>query len=270
MQKFKFGQTIRRLRRTKTSVAKRTFELIRLIVWATLDQKVGREARRADNARQAGLFAQLASGNASNREQKLIIEFADHDALEALLMGPSASELLKMLREKIPEFQYLIAIVDFLIRAQQQKLDAKLRTGAFAVQFAIKHNEKCQRDFGTSKVTQLWEKYAPSAPIIYAAALLLKEQDDFRADNPVVAYESIKRFCADERRLALFLGYASYAAKVLPSSKVFKMALGHVDPIAPPLQPFSADELSSIAAGIASSSTQHFQRVSLQLEPAPL
>jgi hypothetical protein len=248
-----------------------TWALAQLLAWTILDQRPGKRgpkkaARDAPslpkiqtrNAQQAGRItmaylldrhlrrAMSGSGTDDQTIKSMLALFFQFGGFATALEGPGAKDLVYDARQANRELKYVYMIVDYMCRYKKHGRDEE-KFNIESAKFFIELSEEAGH--GISKISKIWEKYKNAAPYIYATRRFLS----FRPQGAILPNEVMdwfERFTSDQGRLSRFVGRAAYAADILSANarNVRRHDFTEVERIAPPIRPFSQEEIDIITS----------------------
>jgi hypothetical protein len=232
------------------------FHLGRCLAWAFLDQQKGDRSKRKNRARNARHVGRILLGRKihpiivkshnrrlSNTEKKLLAKFEAFGGIHGLLTTPTPDALVSTFRENEKYTRTVHQLVVYLCQAENIGLPKNRRTIKAATEHLIANVRG--EAHSSSKITQAWEKYAPSAALIYAAYIFWPHISDCCAsesksvsDLTKLVRSSLKRLSESPDDVRRFIGYASYAAQVIRQTNISKAFTGSfvkAKPVKPPM-----------------------------------
>jgi hypothetical protein len=251
----------------------RPWALARLLAWAIVDQRPGkrppnkqqhgstRRKIRTIGAKQAGHVAlgylldrQLwprQGGSDIDMETvgPMLILFRECGGFAASSKGWGTKGLLYDVTQANRELGYIYRIVDYMCRYNKYD-DTKVKFDIeSAKSFVELFAHEGQATYGMSKISKIWETYKNAAPYIFASYRFFSFQLRGKiAPDKVIDW--LEKFTSDQERLTRLLGRAAYAADIL-AGKARNVRQGDfkgIDRIAPPMRPFSEEELAIISS----------------------
>jgi hypothetical protein len=144
-----------------------------------------------------------------------------------------------MFKSNQKDVEYVVAIVDYLLRSDAYPEDALPST----IEDAKGYVWKCVEEYGVSKISRIWEDYKLVAPYLYALHLERSFQPS-RVEHVEDVIDWTFSFVKAPRRLERFLGHASYAMDVLKGFARDQRERDVVDVrrVKPPLRRFTDDD----------------------------
>jgi hypothetical protein len=176
--------------------------------------------------------------------------------LTAIANAPPSDALIKIFKSSQKDVEYVVRIVEYLLRSDAYPEDAMPSTIEDAKGFVWKWVE----EYGVPKISRIWEDYKLVAPYLYALHL----ERSFRPSKVEHVEEVIDwalSFVKTPWRLERFLGHASYAMDVLKGlarDQREKDFVG-VRRVKPPLRRFT-DEDKHISASIDRTDPDYYGR----------
>lgn len=236
------------------------WEVFRLLAWAFLDQKTGKQPRDARNARHVGHiilskrlhghWRDVENGSINDDLRKLLVMYRRFGGIKRGITTPTPRTLMQRFKKVEAETRIVFQIVDYLCRV---KGDESLGGPKFTINFAKHFVEKVQnppsdqKPYGNSKISKIWEKYAPSAAVVYAAYRMMPSLGN--AESPKQISLWLREMSAEPHTVRRLIGYAAYAADVLAEMAVRKVFIKSFQ-VAPreqfSLEPFSIQERDAI------------------------
>jgi hypothetical protein len=255
-----------------------TWALARLLAWAIADQpgpkKRAKEARdpagepkrrrkiRTANAKLAG---QITLANLLNRHvsrgrngsekykeklQLMLALFMGCGGFASCFKGWGAQSLLHEVKDANRRLGYVYRIVDFMCRYRQRS-EVPENDPKFTIEGAKSFVEMCAHEddasYGLSKISKIWERYRKAAPYIFAVYRYFSFRLD-RAESIDEIIDWLEKFASDQERLTRVLGRAAYASDILTGKgrNVRQSDFRNIERLAPPMRPFSEEELAII------------------------
>ncbi len=210
------------------------WHVFRLLAWAFLDQKNGKQPRSARNARHVGHiilskrlhehWRDVDSGSINEDLRKLLDEYRSFGGIKRGITTPTPRTLIQRYRKAEVETRIVFQIVDYLCRVEA---DGSFKKNKFTINFAknlVREMQKPhddERPHGESKISKIWEKYAPSAAVVYAAYKIMPHLG--AAESPEQISRALREMSAEPQRVRRFIGTAAYAADVLDKTTVRKV-----------------------------------------------
>jgi hypothetical protein len=250
-----------------------TWSLARLLAWAIVDQRPGKRPPnkqshdstkrkiRTAAAKQAGhialgylldrrlLHRQAGSDVDSKTVGPMLNLFRECGGFAASSKGWGTKGLLYDIREANRELGYIYRIVDYMCRYDRY-VDVKIK---FDIESAKSFVELCAHEgkttYGMSMISKIWEKYKNAAPYIFASYRFFS----FRLRGKIApdkVIDWLEKFTSDQERLTCLVGRAAHAADIL-AGKARNVRRGDfkgIDRVAPPMRPFSEEELNIISS----------------------
>lgn len=236
--------------------------VFRLLAWAFLDQKTGKQPRSARNARHVGHiiiskrlhenWQEIEKGSINDALRQLLIMFRKFGGIKRGITTPTPRTLMQRFTKIEAETRIVFEIVNYLCRVDADKsLDAKKFTINYAKEF-VRQMQKPPSDkkpYGESKISKIWEKYAPSASVVYAAYLIMPSLGNAGSAEQISRW--LREMSVEPDRVRYLIGYAGSAADVLAKTtvrKVFIKSFANAPRKKLPLDSFSAKEREVISA----------------------
>jgi hypothetical protein len=236
--------------------------VFRLLAWAFLDQKTGKQQRGARNARHVSHillskrlhenWIEIEKGSINDALQQLLITYRTFGGIKRGIVTPTPRTLMQRFKKIEVETRIVFQIVSYLCRVKaDESLDAKKFTINYAKEF-VKKVQKPRSDkkpYGDSKISKIWEKYAPSAPVVYAAYRIMPTLGN--AESPEQISLWLREMSVEHNRLRRLIGYAASAADVLAETtarKVFTKSFADAPREKFSLESFSEQEWEVISA----------------------
>jgi hypothetical protein len=227
MPKFRAKNAVQKLRDGSTEPHIKVECLISLLGFIYLDQKDRPRRKPARDGAKRVISTKYA------RRVRLIILAHQHDrarlldrksALQRWLLnrlrkyggltciadGPAIDELVATFKANHRQMQYVVKIVEYLVRSHAYPEGEFSLTIEDAKAFA----EKWLDEYGISKISQIWETYRFVAPYVWALNLERSFQPH-ETDDIDDVMEWSEAFVKNPRRIARFLGHASFAMDLL-------------------------------------------------------
>ena len=237
------------------------WHLSRSLAWAFLDQKLGQQPRRARNAKHIGhiilsrwihrRWSEMEKGQIDDDLRRLLEVYRRFGGLNRGVKTPTPRTLLTRFKKVESKTRFVSEIVNYLCRVDA---DGSVRKGTFTVDFAKLYVEKTQKKFvsnivyGNSQISKIWEKYAPSAPLIYAVYQITPNLAGMERVEQISA--CLSNISMNPTQIRRLIGYASFAADVLAKTsvrKVFVKSFKEAGSVCPDLPPFSEAEKETIS-----------------------
>lgn len=236
------------------------WELSRLLAWAFLDQKTGTRPRDAKNARHVGhiILSQrvhencpdIEKGSINENVRQLLSAYKSFGGIKQGINTPTPRMLLQRFKKVEVETQFVFQVVDYLCRVEA---DGSLDKQKFTINFAKHFVEKMQKPapgqkpYGLSKISKIWEKYAPSAQMIYATYVVMPMLGEIKSAKQMRL--CLSNMSRDPSKVRSLIGYAAYAAAILAKTgarKVFTKSFKVANCEKPMLRQLSDEEKESI------------------------
>jgi hypothetical protein len=161
-----------------------------------------------------------------------------------LIQGSAPKRLIADARQLKRELLYVYRIVDYLCRYDRHIGDNANFNIESGKTFVQKMEPEDDETYGPSKISKIWETYKNAAPYIFAFYRFLSSglQKAITPDNVI---DWIDKFTSDQKRLTRLIGRAAYAADILvgKARNVRQRDFKNIDRIAPPMPPFTYDEM---------------------------
>jgi hypothetical protein len=227
MPKFRAKIAVQKLREASTETHTKVECLTSLLAFVYLDQK-DRPRRRPTRARARRVvstqFAKrvrlITNAHLHDRtrlrdpksalRRRLLSRVRKCGGLSCIADGPAIDEMIAAFKANHKEVQYVVQVVDYIVRSHAYREDGFPLT----IEDAKAFTHKWVGEFGIAKISQLWEAYKLVAPYLWALSLerSFKPSETSDIDDAIDWSESFVK-CA--RRVARFLGHASFAMDVL-------------------------------------------------------
>jgi hypothetical protein len=254
-----------------------TWALARLLAWAILDQRPGKRAPkgaqldsdepkkrkiRTVNAKLAGritlawlLDRHLSRAQIDSEEYKetlrlMINLFMECGGFKSCFEGWAAKSLFNDVKHANRELGYVYRIVDFMCRYRQRS-EVPENDPKFTIESAKWFVEMCAHEdkatYGISKIGKIWEQYKNAAPYIFAVYRFFSFRlEKAKSIDEIVDW--LEKFASSQQRLTRFLAHAAYASDVLTGKarNVRRSDFRNIERLAPPMRPFSEEELAVI------------------------
>lgn len=255
--------------------ATKPYAAVSLIFWAYLD---GRPGKRTDpekrpiyttDARRAGnifllleLHRALAKNSAATYHEVSQVRrlLEETEGYANAIVGDSADELLERCRENDQRIGLVVEIIKYILRYRELPQgkrtieDAKYflsRSSEFAEILrdgAADASSKPTPGLGVKKLEKIWAEYVAAAPLLYAVHHDRKFSSSmFSSIEATVDWT--KTFCADQKRIDLFLGSAAAVAKALEQAGVRNVRMRYFKNLVPgelEVAPFTSKQLAFI------------------------